>query len=163
MRPSAPYSNANSSSRVVFTTSILNLFNSDKIFLKYSADIDKIKVAHSEALGKKKYRVLVCGGAGCVSSDCAVIQQAVRGALEEASLAGDTAVIETGCMGTCAVGPVMLLQPDGVFYTKLTKESARKIIRAIWGRERCWRSTPSTTTDRTAMCPISLLHQELGG
>ena len=38
-------------------------------------------------------------------------------------------VIETGCMGTCAVGPVMLILPDRVFYTELTPEIAKNIIR----------------------------------
>ncbi len=93
-------------------------------------DLSRIKLDYTAQLGAFDHLILVCGGAGCVSSGCAEIELAVTEALEENGLLGKTKVMETGCMGTCAVGPVMLIQPEGVFYTNLTPEITRKIVRS---------------------------------
>ena len=86
-------------------------------------DLKNIKEAYNQNLSKYKYQVLVCGGAGCVSSNCADVKNAVVDELSKNGLLSDVAVLETGCMGTCAVGPVMLVLPERTFYTKLTPKS----------------------------------------
>ncbi|MGJ4851642.1 NADH-ubiquinone oxidoreductase-F iron-sulfur binding region domain-containing protein [Bacillota bacterium Meth-B3] len=93
-------------------------------------DLIAIRDGEHERLAKYKHTILVCGGAGCVSSGCAEVEKAVREALVLHALQEDTQVIETGCIGTCAVGPVMLIQPEGIFYTKLTPDTAREIVSA---------------------------------
>jgi len=94
------------------------------------ADLDRIAQAYQQRTAGFKHHILVCGGAGCISSNCGEIEEAVKAALEELGLAEQALVVETGCMGTCAVGPVMLIQPEGIFYTKLTPDRAREIIQA---------------------------------
>jgi len=91
-------------------------------------DLKQIKQEYEQWLSTKKYHILVCGGAGCVSSDCGEVEKALKEALDDYKLTDQALIIETGCMGTCAVGPVVLIQPEGIFYTKLTPEKVRKVI-----------------------------------
>ncbi len=94
------------------------------------SDLSDIQSEYTGALKAFRYQILICGGAGCVSSGCAEIREAVVQSLAEHRLSQKTKVMETGCMGTCSVGPVMLILPDGIFYTKLTPERVRRIIHA---------------------------------
>ncbi|MGI6238219.1 MAG: NADH-ubiquinone oxidoreductase-F iron-sulfur binding region domain-containing protein [Christensenellales bacterium] len=93
-------------------------------------DIRAIRDEERARLAGYSYRILVCGGAGCVSSGCAEVTRAVRAALAEHGLSDAALVAETGCIGSCSVGPVMLIEPEGIFYTKLTPETARAVISA---------------------------------
>ncbi len=92
--------------------------------------MEKIKNDYQGKLQARPYRILLCGGAGCVSSGCAEIESAIHEALVREGFQDQALVIETGCMGTCAAGPVMLIEPEGIFYTGLTPENTGKIIRA---------------------------------
>ncbi|NLB81009.1 MAG: FAD-dependent oxidoreductase [Clostridiaceae bacterium] len=92
-------------------------------------DLKSIKSTYNENIGKYKYTVLVCSGGSCVSSGCSEIKAALVDELQTLGIQQDVLVYETGCMGTCAVGPVMLILPDRVFYTKLTPEITRNIIK----------------------------------
>ncbi len=94
------------------------------------ADLEKIKSTYNENLSKYRVQVLVCSGAGCVSSSCADVKNAVVDEIAQIGMQNDVAVHETGCMGTCAVGPVMLILPERIFYTELTPEIARQIIKS---------------------------------
>lgn len=93
-------------------------------------DLRAIKKEYDKKLASFKHQILVCGGAGCVSSGCAEIKQAVEESLIDLGLESKTKVMETGCMGTCAVGPVMLILPERIFYTKLDPEKVYRIIKA---------------------------------
>lgn len=93
-------------------------------------DLRKIKVAYNQNKESYEYQILVCAGAGCVSSDCGLVRDAVLEQIKALNLEEYVKVYETGCMGTCAVGPVMLILPDRIFYTKLTPEIAKKVIKA---------------------------------
>ena len=97
--------------------------------IKSIKQLEDIKKAYNDEQAKYKYRVYVCSGAGCVSSGCADVRDAVLSALDKAGIGSDVKVYETGCMGTCAVGPVMLVMPDRVFYTELDPEKAKEIVR----------------------------------
>ncbi|HAA25990.1 MAG TPA: hydrogenase, partial [Ruminiclostridium sp.] len=98
--------------------------------IKKKDDLKAIKKAYQELNGKYKHQILVCAGAGCVSSDCYVVRDAVLEQIKALSLDNSVKVYETGCIGTCAVGPVMLILPERIFYTKLTAETAQKIVKA---------------------------------
>ena len=98
--------------------------------IKNLEQLKAIKKEYSELQEKFSHRVFVCAGAGCVSSNCSVIRDAVIDELNTLGLSKDVPVYETGCMGTCAVGPVMLILPERIFYTDLTEEKARRIIKA---------------------------------
>ncbi|MBH1941845.1 FAD-dependent oxidoreductase [Mobilitalea sibirica] len=80
-------------------------------------------------LSKYQYQVLVCSGAGCVSSNCSDVKDAIVDEIKKNDLQEQVIVYETGCMGTCAVGPVVLILPERIFYTELTPEIARDVIR----------------------------------
>lgn len=93
-------------------------------------DLQKIQTKHRAQAQKYEYEILVCAGAGCVSSDCYQVRDAVIDRLKTLSLTETVRVYETGCIGSCAVGPVMLILPDRIFYTRLTPVSAQKIVKA---------------------------------
>jgi NADH-quinone oxidoreductase subunit F len=100
------------------------------VLVKKKDDLKAIKKAYQDQNGKYKHQILVCAGAGCVSSDCYMVRDAVLEQLKALSLEDSVKVYETGCMGTCAVGPVMLILPERVFYTNLSAETAQKIVKA---------------------------------
>jgi len=98
--------------------------------IKTIAQLEEIKKAFLNDRGKYKYQILVCGGTGCVSSNCAAIEAAVKGELEAQAMANDVKVYQTGCMGICALGPLMLVLPDRTFYIKLNPEKAKEIVQS---------------------------------
>lgn len=87
-----------------------------------------IKELYNQQLAACRNTILVCGGAGCVSSGCAETVAEVHKVLEEIGLSGAVKVLETGCMGTCSSGPVMLIQPEGIFYTNVTPKRVRRVL-----------------------------------
>jgi len=72
--------------------------------------------------------VLVCAGAGCVASGSLELSAALRKCLQKHGLDGEVKVVETGCLGPCAKGPVAVVQPDGVFYEGVKAEDAEEIV-----------------------------------
>jgi len=64
--------------------------------------------------------VLVCGGAGCLSSGCHAVQDALKQELTKRGLDKEINIVVTGCMGPCDLGPVLLVHPDGTFYQRVT-------------------------------------------
>ncbi|RKX52169.1 MAG: NADH-quinone oxidoreductase subunit F, partial [Thermotoga sp.] len=72
--------------------------------------------------------ILICAGGACISSGEKSVKSAIEEELKKYSLEGSVRIIETGCMGTCSLGPIVAIYPDGVFYQKVTPESARRIV-----------------------------------
>ena len=93
-------------------------------------DLSNAAAQYNADLDARRYHIYVCGGAGCVSSGCKDVKNAVTEAVKEYGLENSVKIIETGCIGTCAVGPVMLIEPDDVFYTKLDPAKAHEVIKA---------------------------------
>ena len=98
--------------------------------IKNLKNLEKIKKSYNEEIARYKNQILVCGGAGCVSSGCGEVKEAVEKTLEKLSVEHSVKVMETGCMGTCSVGPIILIQPEGIFYTGMTPEKVEKILPA---------------------------------
>ena len=94
------------------------------------AQLLQIKETYLQRSAQYKYQVLVCGGAGCVSSHCDEIVKTLKNSLQVNQLTQDVLVTVTGCMGICAVGPVMLILPERTFYTNLTPEKTKEIVKA---------------------------------
>ena len=94
------------------------------------SDLEQIKKDYQSQMAQYSHQILVCAGAGCVSSNCGLVRDAVIAQVEKLGLKNQVKVFETGCMGTCAVGPVMLILPERIFYTKLTPETAKAIVKA---------------------------------
>jgi NADH-quinone oxidoreductase subunit F len=72
--------------------------------------------------------VLVCAGAACVSSGCREIRDAFVIKIIEHGLQEEVKVIETGCVGSCDLGPLALIYPEGIFYQKLKPQDAEEIV-----------------------------------
>lgn len=79
---------------------------------------------------EKLYRshVLVCSGAGCVSSGCHAVADTITSEIAKHKLQDEIKVVLTGCMGSCDLGPVVVVAPEGVFYQKLKAEDAVRIV-----------------------------------
>lgn len=99
----------------------------DNRILSYE-DLLQIKAFQEAAAERYTHQILVCGGAGCVSSNCAEVEQALHAALSAHGIADETAVIQTGCMGTCAFGPVLLVLPEEIYYTYVNPEKVKEIV-----------------------------------
>ncbi len=72
--------------------------------------------------------VLICGGTGCTSSGSLKIQSAFANALAENGLTEEVKLVQTGCFGLCALGPVVIVYPDGTFYSRVTEEDVSEIV-----------------------------------
>jgi NADH-quinone oxidoreductase subunit F len=76
----------------------------------------------------KRIDVLVCGGAACLSSNSHFLKEQLVKVTEEKGLADEVNIVETGCMGPCELGPVMVAYPDGAFYIQLEEKDIEKIV-----------------------------------
>ena len=72
--------------------------------------------------------VMVCGGTGCTSSDSPAICAAMQKELEAKGIAEEVKIVQTGCFGLCALGPIMIVYPDGTFYTQVTVDDVAEIV-----------------------------------
>ncbi len=73
-------------------------------------------------------QVLICGGTGCTSSGSKAIQQAFTEQIEIAGLSEEVKLVQTGCFGLCALGPVVIIYPDGTFYSRVTTDDVPEIV-----------------------------------
>ena len=72
--------------------------------------------------------VLVCGGTGCTSSNSEHIIEALNRELEIHDLTKEVKVVKTGCFGLCALGPIMIVYPEGSFYSMVKVEDIAEIV-----------------------------------
>ena len=72
--------------------------------------------------------VLICGGTGCTSSGSVAIQETLAKQLKEKGLEEEVKIVQTGCFGLCALGPVMIVYPEGTFYSRVTPEDVEEIV-----------------------------------
>ena len=72
--------------------------------------------------------VLICGGTGCTSSGSAQIIETLEKELKRNGLENEIKVIRTGCFGLCALGPIMVVYPEGAFYSMVRPEDIPEIV-----------------------------------
>ncbi len=72
--------------------------------------------------------VLVCGGTGCTSSNSQKIIEAMEAEIKAKGLQDEVQVIRTGCFGLCALGPIMIVYPEGCFYSEVKVEDVPEIV-----------------------------------
>ena len=72
--------------------------------------------------------VLVCGGTGCSSSGSLKLIDALKVEIKKADLENEVQVVETGCHGLCALGPIMMIYPDGTLYTNVKERDIHEIV-----------------------------------
>ena len=98
--------------------------------IKTIAQLEDIKKEFLKNQEKYKYQILVCGGTGCVSSNCADVENAIKEELKIQGLEKDVKIYQTGCMGICALGPMILMEPDRTLYVDLNPEKAKEIVQS---------------------------------
>ncbi|HDN19773.1 MAG TPA: NADH-quinone oxidoreductase subunit NuoF [Candidatus Acetothermia bacterium] len=76
----------------------------------------------------RRLEVLVCSGTACLSSGSEAVKRALLEAISAHGIADEVRIVETGCMGPCELGPVMLVYPEGTFYVKVKPEDAEEIV-----------------------------------
>ena len=113
----------------------------ESLTIKSASDLQAIKareyvhVAMRESAEEAKkfegqtYRknVLICGGTGCTSSSSEVLIATMREELAKKGVK-DVNVVRTGCFGLCALGPIMIVYPEGSFYSRVTVENIPRIV-----------------------------------
>ena len=82
------------------------------------------KLAENTAYRKQ---VLVCGGTGCTSSGSKKVITALEESLKENGIE-DVLVVRTGCFGLCSLGPIMIVYPEGSFYSQVTPAEVPEIV-----------------------------------
>lgn len=76
----------------------------------------------------KRIDLLICCGSGCISAGALKIKDKIRATLQTKDLLNEINIIETGCMGPCDFGPVMIVYPEGVFYQKVTLDDVEELV-----------------------------------
>lgn len=72
--------------------------------------------------------ILVCGGTGCTSSGSPAIIDELNKELKDQGLEEEVKVVQTGCFGLCALGPIMIIYPEGAFYSRVKLEDIPEIV-----------------------------------
>ena len=80
------------------------------------------------SVDSKKKDILCCGGTGCHASNSQELMANLRSEIKAAGLENDVRVIQTGCFGFCAQGPIVKVMPDNVFYVQVTPGDAKEIV-----------------------------------
>ena len=100
--------------------------------IKSSKDLnalrDKILAENKKLESDARQTILVCGGGGCIASGSLKVKEALIEELKKRGLTSCVNVVETGCMGPCAKGPVVMIAPDRTFYQSVSPEDASDII-----------------------------------
>ena len=86
-------------------------------------------VIAKEAKSDYKYTVLVCGGTGCTSSHSPEIVSKLKEEIKNNNIEKDVQVILTGCFGLCALGPIMIVYPEGCFYSMVNIDEIPQIVK----------------------------------
>ena len=72
--------------------------------------------------------VLICAGTGCTSSGSIAVSDALEKELAAKGLTEEIKIVKTGCFGLCALGPVMIVYPEGTFYSRVTADDIPEIV-----------------------------------
>jgi len=72
--------------------------------------------------------ILVCAGTGCTASGCEEIVVKLNESLQKAGLDKEVSVVKTGCFGLCALGPIMIVYPEGTFYSLVKAADIDEIV-----------------------------------
>lgn len=85
---------------------------------------------HAEAEGAQVHKnyILVCGGTGCTSNHSLDVVKAFETHLKEHGLQDDVKIIQTGCLGLCAKGPVVVVHPGSVYYEEVDPVKVEAIV-----------------------------------
>ena len=89
-------------------------------------ELGKRRQASTKGRDDTQQRIHLCAGAGCIASGALEVKDALEKELSKAGL--NIPVVETGCLGPCARGPVIIVKPEEVFYEGVKIEDAAEIV-----------------------------------
>lgn len=94
--------------------------------------VEDLKQQHADAIAAaasdQTVRLLICGGTGCHATGSIAVKEALINEIREQNLIDKVNVVETGCNGFCAMGPLMVVQPGGIFYQKMKVKDIPEIV-----------------------------------
>jgi NADH:ubiquinone oxidoreductase subunit F (NADH-binding)/(2Fe-2S) ferredoxin/NAD-dependent dihydropyrimidine dehydrogenase PreA subunit len=95
--------------------------------LKTTADLEALRKSLLEAYDPNKTRVRICM-TGCRAFGAVEVREALKNEIEKLGLQDKIEIIDTGCHGFCAVAPVMVVEPQGIFYHSMTVDDVPEIV-----------------------------------
>lgn len=127
-------------------------------------DLDKISAKVNKEFKSYKAMLMVCTGTGCVSAKGFDIRDRLKAELKAHKLDKKFLVVGTGCNGFCAVGPIIVVQPDGIFYQKVTEADIPVIVKEhlIGGKvvEKLLHTDPVTGVKHEKMHDIKFFNKQ---
>jgi NADH-quinone oxidoreductase subunit F/NAD(P)H dehydrogenase (quinone)/NADP-reducing hydrogenase subunit HndC len=92
-------------------------------------DLKRIKADSASSVAfKDQTYCLLCGGTGCHATGSIAVKEALQSEIESKGLAEKVKLIETGCNGFCAMGPILVLHPGDIFYQKISVEDVPELV-----------------------------------
>lgn len=99
-------------------------------------DLKRIKQEKSQIFALRQGKVpveqtrhlLLCSGTGCHATGSLSLKDALQKEIDNQGLTENVIIVETGCNGFCALGPIMVVQPDGIFYQQVKAEDAKELV-----------------------------------
>ncbi|MBE6367647.1 MAG: NADH-quinone oxidoreductase subunit NuoF [Lentisphaerae bacterium] len=107
--------------KITSQAALLEAYNKSKGMLA-------LRLTSEHDIRSPKKEILCCGGTGCHASESLSLMQHLREEIRKYGLENDVKVVQTGCFGFCAQGPIVKIMPDNVFYVQVTPGNAREII-----------------------------------
>lgn len=105
-------------------------------------ELERAQAEYADCLARERTRILVCAGTGCIANGAMHVYEALTRLAREAGVLVDidllledhqqegAVVVQTGCRGFCAAGPLVHVEPGGVLYTHVKAEDAEEILQA---------------------------------
>jgi NADH-quinone oxidoreductase subunit F len=90
------------------------------------AQVERCRTARTGASARSK--ILLCAGGGCIASGALKVKEALENTLTNAELSDQYTIVETGCLGPCAGGPVLVIEKDKTFYQKVGSLDCAEIV-----------------------------------
>ncbi len=91
-------------------------------------DLERITTEVARRWNGYRMRLMLCGGTGCVSNKSFQVREVLEAEVQKRNLEDEVAVVVTGCNGFCAQGPVMVVQPEEIFYQLLTPRDVPRLV-----------------------------------
>jgi NADH-quinone oxidoreductase subunit F len=96
--------------------------------LKSIAEFKRLREKLKDQSGKKGRRILVCRTTGCAALGAESVLEELKSELKKKGLSKRLPIVETGCQGFCARGPLITVEPDNILYTTVTPEDVKEIV-----------------------------------
>ncbi len=97
-------------------------------FVKNSAELQALQNALLISKEYNSEKIFICAGGGCIASGSMKVKDAFVTQLKNAGLNETLDIMETGCLGPCAIGPVVVIGKDDTFYQKVRAQDVKEIV-----------------------------------